>query len=271
MDARRARERLEDRRRQVVADLAELEDQVAGGEIEPPTAQRLREVYATELAEIEAALAETGDAPVPEEDEPEEPRPPRGFSPAVAVGAAALLGILTGLIIWAGTGSGPGSSASPDSSSTATVAAGAIDIAALSTEELESALASFPDSADVRLALADRYLSQGDRKAALEHYLVVAAGDASPQQKSRALARVGYLSYATGQYEAARDTLLESLSLNEDNTEAMLYLGYVLLNGLGDEAGAITYFERVVADPAMPPEVVEAVSGIIADARRGER
>ncbi len=270
MNDRKVRERLEYRRGQVARDIEELEDQVESGQVESLTADRLRGVYGEELTEIDEALAAIGDVPVQEEETLEDTGRVRGFSFTAVVVAGTLLTVLTGLIIWAGTASGPDPSATGDSSREVIMDAGEIDINAMSEADLEDALARFPDSTMVRLAVADRHLARGDKAGALGHYLVVAEGDALPHEKSRALARVGYLSYATGQHELAKGTLLESLSFNEDNTEAMLYLGYVLLNGFGDEAGAIPYFERVVADPSMPSEIVEAVAEILDDARRGK-
>ncbi|MCL1600518.1 MAG: hypothetical protein M3112_03135 [Actinomycetia bacterium] len=262
-----ARERLEERRTQVVRDLDELAEQVQDGQVEPKTAERLRGVFAQELAEIGNELAGLADVPVPEPDHRKETEPARGFSFRGVVGAALILAVLTVLIVWAGSGSGTDGADTEASSSVAIVDGGEISIATMTTDELENALASFPASVAVRLALADRHLADGDQQGALEHYLAVAMGEASPMEKSRALARVGYLSYATGQYEPARESLLESLELNRDNTEAMLYLGYVLLSGFDDAAGSIPYFEEVLRDPLMPPEIIDAVGEKLAEAR----
>jgi len=98
----------------------------------------------------------------------------------------------------------------------------------------------------------------------------VSSGDGPPNARSRAFTRVGYLSYATSQYGAALDALTESLALDETNTEAMLYMGYVLINGFDDVQSAIPYFEAAIADPSMPREIVDAVSEILAGATRGD-
>ncbi len=265
-----AAERIEDRKRQVLQDLAELADQVAVGEVEAGTAQRLRGLYERELVEIGRALSAIDGPDASQHDAPEDDVAPLGSLRAVAVSGAVLLIVLTGLIVWAGGGLGSDSSDDDGASTAPTGAAGSINVDSMSIEELEQSLADFPDSAVVRLALADRYLVAGDQLVALEHYLVVASGDAAPEARSRAMARVGYLSYVTGQHESARETLLESISFDPGNTEAMLYLGYVFWEGLGDEAAAIPYFESVIADPSMPPEVVAAVSDLLAAARRGD-
>ena len=261
------RERLEERRDQVVRDLDELAEQVEDGQVQPETAERLREVFARELAEIDEELSGLTDAPVPEPDDPEVAEGVRGFSFRGVVGAASILAVLTALIVWAGSGSVTDEADAEASSSVVMVDGGEINIATMTTDELEDALANFPASVDVRLALADRHLAEGDQQGALEHYIAVATGEGSRGQKSRALARVGYLSYATGQYGPARESLLESLDLNRDNTEAMLYLGYVLLNGFDDAAGSIPYFESVLTDPLMPSEIIDSVKEKLAEAR----
>ncbi len=256
----RETERIEDRRSQVVTDLEELSGQVDAGELDSETADRLRHVYTAELAEIDSALAVVADTPTRDE-ESVEPTALR-LSRPVAIGGAMLLGILTGIIILLGTRSTSDVAATPPE---VAVEAGAVDVASMSIEDLESSLASFPESVTARLALADRYLAAGQRTDALEHYLIVAAGEAQPADLSRALARIGYLSYVTGQYEAARGALLDSLLYDTDNTEAALYLGYVLLNGFNDMEAATVYFEQALADPTMPLEIAHAVSDILAN------
>ncbi len=281
MDVQLDRDHLEERRVQVARDLAELEEQLAEGEVAPETADRLHDVYTTELLEIEEALSLIV-ASVPEPsitDEVTEVSEDResaadgrrgpGFSTKAAVGAALLLGVITGLIVWAGVGFPLPGSQDGAAAPSITVPGGPIDIAAMSTAELEDMLAEFPASVEVRLTLADRHLAEGDTEGAIEHYAAVADGDdATPLERSRALARIGYLAYATGQLEAARQTLMESLELNENNTESALYLGYVLLNGFNAPQAAIPYLEQALADPAMPPNIVEDIEQMLDDAHQ---
>ena len=277
MDVRIDRDHLEERRIQVARDLAELEEQVADGEVETETAERLREVYSSELLEIDEALAlipvaepvsvDAVDATDATETTGTDHRSV-GFSTKAAVGAAALLAVITGLIVWAGGGFAlPGSQ--DEAGPGITIPAGPLDLAAMSTVELEANLEQFPASVDVRLELADRHLAEGDTEGAIEHYAAVAEGDdATPLERSRALARIGYLAYATGQLESARQTLMESLELNENNTESALYLGYVLLNGFDAPRAATPYLEQALADPTMPPNIVEDIKQMLADARQ---
>lgn len=270
MNATRTKEHLEERRKQVARDLDELKYQVEDGQVEPTTAEELRGVYEQELAEIDDALAGLVEAQVHEPENPLDTERVRGFSFRGLVGASLVLVVLTAIIVWAGSRSGSemDTSGADTAFSSLTSEDGAINVDAITTEELEGILASFPDSAAVHLALADRYLSQGDPLGALDHYLTVSMGDASSQDRSRALAGVGYLSYVTGQYEAASEMLVQSLALNKDNAEAMLYLGYVLLDGFDDAAAAIPYFERVIAHPRTPLDIVDAASEKLVDARK---
>jgi tetratricopeptide (TPR) repeat protein len=262
------RERLEERQRQVVADLEELLEQVELGELEPETAEHLRNVYEEELAEIRDALGHVVDTPVVPKQSNTRAVPKLSYS--VAIGGAVVLGILTGLIVLLASRSG---SAEPtaETGSGATVAAGAIDVEGMSVQELEESLANFPESATVRLALADRYIAADELTTALEHYLIVSStGQATDQERGHALARIGYLSYATGQHQAARDTLLDSLNYDADNTEALLYLGYVYLNGFQDRDTAAGYFERALEDPRVPPDVVAEVNELLGNAVQGD-
>ncbi len=279
MDLVRDRRRLVERRAQVARDLAELEEQAAEGEVEADAADRLRTVYREELDEIDAALADLGPEPQAMDDVPSEApgsvmpdggsrdgsrRP--GFSTKAALIAAGALAVITGLIVWAGGGLSSDASGT-QAGAAVTVPAGPIDIAAMSTDELEASLEAFPESAEVRIELADRHLEEGDQRSAFDHYLAVAESDAPPLLRSRALARVGYLAYASGQVGYARESLEEALSLNEDNTEAALYLGYVLLNALDEPEAAIPYLERALTDPAMPVDIVEDINEMLAEAR----
>lgn len=283
MDVQLDRGHLEERRVQVARDLAELEEQVAEGEVAPETADRLHDVYTTELLEIEEALSliaasapepsvtDTDEATEVSEDResPTDGRRGPGFSTKAAVGAALLLAVITGLIVWAGVGFPLPGSQDGAAAPSITVPGGPIDIAAMSTAELEAMLEEFPASVEVRLTLADRHLAEGDTEGAIEHYAAVADGDAAtPLERSRALARIGYLAYATGQLESARQTLMESLELNENNTESALYLGYVLLNGFNAPQAAIPYLEQALADPAMPPNIVEDIEQMLDDAHQ---
>ncbi len=142
MDIQIDRDHLEERRRQVVRDLAELEEQAAEGEVETATAERLHDVYTAELLEIDEALTLIPAA------EPTEPVTQDageaidatgtsgtgsrsvGFSTKAAVGAAAMLAVITGLIVWAGGGfTLPGSQ--DEAGPGVTIPAGPLDIAAM--------------------------------------------------------------------------------------------------------------------------------------------
>lgn len=278
------REHLMERRAQVVRDLAELEEQELEAELAPEVALRLRDVYTTEMAELDASLTLLPTSDLVVEDptvnssgNTEAPLVTAcrvvGFSTRSAVLAAAILAVVTTLILFAATGfEAPWSSAA--SVEVVTIPGGPIDFVAMSTADLEAYLEQFPASVDVRLDLADRHLADGDLTGATEHYAAVVDDESATSfEHSRALARIGYLAYTTGQLEASRKALTDSLALNADNTEAALYLGYVLLNGFEAPQAAIPYLEQALADKTMPPYIADDINQMLADAHQalGER
>ncbi|MCL1593675.1 MAG: hypothetical protein M3132_04905, partial [Actinomycetia bacterium] len=130
------RERLQERREQVVRDLEELSEQIEDDQLDRATADRLHAVYAEELADIDETIAGLGDEPVEETESADEEVRVRGFSYGTVAIASLTLMLLTGLIIWAGSRPAPDDAESAASSPGATVDAGAIDIEGMSTEEL---------------------------------------------------------------------------------------------------------------------------------------
>jgi len=259
------RERLD----QVRVDLIELDGQIADGDIDPAAADRLRAVYEAEIARIEARLdgldGGSEAAPVGEPVAVLDEKDARsGLKPATLILALALMLAVAISAMWP-AGRQPGATAEA-----AATAAPATDLAAMTTEELEALVARSPDLPAAQLALADRYLGAGDGGAALDHYLAVAdSRSAAPAQRSQALARVGYLAYKAGRYGPAREYLTQSLALDGSNSEAKLYLGYVLFDGFDDPKDAAPYLEGVLADPALPATIAADVRAKLAEVPGG--
>jgi tetratricopeptide (TPR) repeat protein len=138
---------------------------------------------------------------------------------------------------------------------------------AASRQELESIIAAHPESLAMRLALADLYFDDGDYSASLPHYLGVLEGEPTPLEESRALGRIGWMAYLTGQTTAAADYLEASLEADPDNGEGKLFLAVVLFEGSGDAAGAIPLLEEVLAIPGLPDDMRQAVGAVLDEAR----
>ncbi|MDH5616261.1 MAG: tetratricopeptide repeat protein, partial [Acidimicrobiia bacterium] len=142
-----------------------------------------------------------------------------------------------------------------------------IDPNTVSNEQLEEVIAQNPEINAMRLALADRYFDEESFSKALDHYLTVAENNPTPAEEGRALSRIGWMAYITGQPEAAEQYLRTSLTADPTNDETKLFLGFVLLYGLGDADGAIPWLEEVAAIPNLPPSLLAQVEAALDEAR----
>jgi tetratricopeptide (TPR) repeat protein len=139
----------------------------------------------------------------------------------------------------------------------------------VSNEQLEAIVAQNPDINAMRLALANRYFEEQDYGKALDHYLTVAENNPTPSEEGLALSRIGWMAYQTGQPEAAKQYLENSLTVDPTNQETKLFLGFVLLYGLDDAEGAIPLLEEIVAIPDLPSELLHSVEAALDEARNG--
>jgi len=257
---------LEERRRIALRDLEELAEQVLNGELDEETAAPLRAGYEAELAAVdEAAAAEPVSAATEVGTRAEtaaEPAEGRS-SNRIVVGALALVGVLTVVILLAAQVFRSDPEPSPQTPT---------DVAAIdgaSAEEMESLVAAHPESVAMRLALADLYFEQGEYSSAIDHYLVVSNGELTIQEESRTLGRIGWMAYSTGQVESAVQFINNSLELNPDYYEGKLFLGMVSLYGLEDPAAAIPLLEEINALPDLGDPLRAEVEAALADARAG--
>ena len=253
---------LEQRRGHVQQDLAELADQVAVGEIDAATAERLETAYRAELAEIESALASS--AEVPGQSQPSAAMSPR----RAIVGTLALVAAFTVVIAFIGgdtvpsqQGAAAGVDATPQSNPA--VAGGSLDA-------MEQQIAADPNNVRLRLTVADAYFQRDEYSPSLSHYLAVLEADPTPQQESIALGRVGWMAFITGQLDAADGYLTQALDVDPGNVEGKLFLGYMRVFGFDDPAGAIPLLEDVLASPDLSPDLRVEVQQTLESARRAE-
>jgi tetratricopeptide (TPR) repeat protein len=269
---------LRERRDSVRRDIEELALQVDEGEVDPETAERLRTSYERELDALNASLGERGDEmpaapPRPAEPEPilepepiPEPREGRARSTNRAVtGGVLLLGALAVIMYFAVQ------SAEPDDAPPGGAATGdlIVDPATVSNEELEAVVAANPDVTAMRMALADRYFEAEAYGASLDHYLNIAENSSDPRERSKALARVGWMAYITDQAEAADEYLVRSLEADPTNSEAILYRGFVTLYGLEDAEAALPQLEAAQQLTNISQGVIDQIDDALEDARRG--
>lgn len=231
---------------QVEADLDDLDVQLAAGELDAQTAHRLRTTYEAERSEILAT------------DEIEETDRPWG---RVIAGVAI---VVIGLV-----GAGIAVARSADERNPGDLITGglpSVDLINISNEEMEEVVASFPEVATMRLALADRYFNDAQFSDALRHYLIVL--DQEPANP-RALTNIGWMTYLSGESEIAERYVEQALSVDAGYSQAYFFLGAIRLYGLEDPAGAITPLEALLTFEDLPAEIRAQAEELLAEARAG--
>lgn len=263
------RKHLEERREIAIRDLTELAEQVEAGEIDEATADTLRANY---QSEVDAVEAEIGALPASNQKKAAEAiTQPAGTQTRstrrAVIGSVLVIAALSVAIFLA---------AGDIDSTPATTAAGSggpgdltVDPDTVSNEQLEEVVAQNPNINAMRLALADRYFDQQDYSPALEHYLYIAENNPTPAEEGRALSRIGWMAYITGQPEAAEQYVQTSLTVDPTNDEAKLFLGFILLYGLEDADAALPWLEEVVQLPGLPENLVTQVEDALDEARNG--
>lgn len=222
---------------QVRSDLDDLAGQEAAGDIDHEAAAHLREAYSAELAETEHALTNLTTAP------PEERRSTRRG----LVGGLILVGAFVVVMVVAGafvvdrpeSGSGVASSLQGDPSD-------------YSNETLAAVIAANQDNPlidGMRMALAERYFTEGDYPSAFPYYLEVASSDrATPEQAATALTRLGWMAFdGNNEADTALDLLAQAREVLPEDPFPLYLESLVRWCGKGDNAGAAAGLETVLA------------------------
>lgn len=261
---------LEQRRDQALRDIIDLDHQVAADELPATLAAGLRGRYESAAAQAINAIAVVDSAaqvaPVegPQTDQPS--RQPRGSLAAYALAAtsavvAAMLllphyvadrpagGFVTGNEVGQATRDttiGPGTGRTPD-------------LATVSDTEMETMVAANPDAMDMRLALADRYLGEGEYGLAARHYAV--ALEQQPQNV-RAQAHYGWFLLQLDQPQEAMRYVDQALAQDPADMEALWFKANISLYGLSDPAAALTVLAQLEQRADLTPAIREQVAGL---------
>ena len=242
-----ARRRIEDERDQALADLADIDRQLAAGEIDAATHEQLAAVYRDEAEAAETRLTELAER---------EPPPARSWKRA-AVGTGLFLAaaaVATVAAINAVEDRPEGGFATGGVVSDL-VADAPVDLADVTIAEMEAVVADNPDVTGMRLALARRYVEEGNPSAAIPHYTYIL----DRERNAEALAYLGWIAWLGGEAEVASGYLTRALEVEADRPEALWFLSIVRTEGLDDPAGAVPLLEQLLEDPELVGEFRDTV------------
>ena len=238
----------------IEADIRDVRRQLAEGELDAATAGRLIERYRQELEAIEQRT---------EDGVPEQAGP--GRSGRRLVGTLLLIGAVIAVSVTAYL------AIRPREGGFVTGNVGApVDLSKVTNDQMEAVIAANPDVPEIaamRLSLADRYFETGEFSNALPHYLGALDGALDRTRRARALARVGWMTFESGNAGIARSYLEEALAADDGYAEAHLFLGLLLL-AEGDSAGTLEHLEPLLDEEDLPDGTREAIEVTVSEARR---
>lgn len=178
------------------------------------------------------------------ETETATPPKPRRLAPILFLsGALALIVIAVGFFVQ-----------DRDGPATGVAAIDTSNLDEVSNETMEAVVAANEDHPEVdgmRLALAERYVEEGNFSSAFPHYLAVAESqDASNPQVVEALVRLGWMAWEGNQEaETAIGLFDQALSIDATAPTAKFLKGQVLWCAALDRDLAANLFSEILADP----------------------
>ena len=253
---RRAREQHD----QALRDLVELDEQVAAGELPAARAAVLRGHYEAEAATALAALdvlaasdespsraVTTGEDPATAQDDTvpsqDATRPPwwRDSRRLTAVVGGVAVVVLLVVGVTRSVQPRP-----PGGFVTGNEAAGASgagrDLSEVTIEEMAEVVQDNPDVVPMRLALAHRYLDDGQYDRAVDHYMQVLERQDDPE----AMSHLGWLMYLDDKLDLAVPLLEESLDRRPTDPEAQWFMANVRLYGQRRPDQALRLLEQLL-------------------------
>ena len=251
------------RKSRALLDLADLDRQVAAGELTEDEAQPLRLRYERVAADAMAELT----APVNSEQPPE---PERGRSRARVVygfAAAAAVAAIAVLLLPRFVGGRPPGGFATGNEARGTASATPVpstapgrDLSKVSDAEMEAVIAANPDVLEMRLALAQRYTDQGRYDQAVAQYLAVLQRDSG---NAEAQAHLGWALLQVGRPQDALPLVDRALRTQPTMLHALWFKANILLYGNSDPGGAIDVLRTMQREP-LSPEVSKQVVDLLA-------
>lgn len=242
----------------LVEEIAELDEQVAAGDLDVETAEMLAARYRRDIealqaaddADVDDAGASAGDAG-PSRGRRVSGRVLAGFLIAgVAIVAIAVLAVVS---LDRGGVSGAEGVAGD------IVGGTGVDLDQISNEQMEAVVAENPDVVGMRLALARRYFEAGQFDRALDHYFEVLERDQHPE----ALANVGWMTYLSNRPDIALGYLEAALQRQADYLPAHWFISNVYVT-LGRPDEAVPYLTGLIRTEGLPDEIVDNARTLLA-------
>jgi cytochrome c-type biogenesis protein CcmH/NrfG len=226
-------------------ELADLDRQVANGDLDTETADRLRARYSEELSALvesrtdSAAVAEVG-------KDSSRMLSGRSLAGIIVVGIA-----VVAIAVFAVVSLNDDSTSGVEGIAQDVLAGeGGRDLASVTNEELEAVVSQNPDIVPMRLALARRYFDAGEFDKALDHYFEVLEREQHPE----ALANIGWMTYLSGVSDVAASYLEAAVQRDPTFLNARWFLGNVYAS-LGRNDEAIVMLAMVVNAEETPDEI----------------
>lgn len=264
-----SREELERRRDHALRDLDELEDQHAAGELTDADVARLRPRYEAEAA---AAIREL-EAPAPVRS-PGAATAGRGGVRArraaylVTLAAAAIAATVLlpqSLLDRPAGGLVTGNELDGNQANTAgEPVTGGRDLSTVTNSEMEAVVQANPDVVGMRLALARRYVEEGDVSSAMRHFTEALKRE---PENPEALAYVGWAYLLADQPDKGQEYITEARRLDPALLDAMWFDANLRLHWLDDPSGALEVLAEMSERPDLPPDVAGQVEELAAAAR----
>jgi cytochrome c-type biogenesis protein CcmH/NrfG len=236
-------------------ELTDLDAQLADGEIDVETADRLRARY---VAELDAAIERRGQTGDSVSSESAEPAGRRRMSRRSLIGTAAVAVAIVVIGISAAISLTSTSPSGVEGLVEEILSGEGRDLSEVTNEEMEAVVDANPGVVPMRLALARRYFEAGDFDLALDHYFVILEVERNPE----ALANVGWMTYLSGHPDVAAGYVEAALERDPTSLTANWYIGniYVTLDR-GDEA--IVHLTIVATDEDIPSDVRDSALVLI--------
>jgi tetratricopeptide (TPR) repeat protein len=266
------RETLEQQRDQALADLVDLERQVADNEIPDDVAVRLRRRYEAAVASAIEALDE-----VPElaaQDTGSAPRCSRARMVAYLVAAAVV--VIAAVVVLpqyvasrpeGGFVTGNEAAQIPSAAPPASPEPTPRDLSTVTDAEMEAVVTANPTVLGMRLALAGRYLDKGKYDKAAEHYgVALKQNPGNPEVQAGA----GWVLFQLGQVEAALRFVDQALTIDPGSPDAQWYKANILLDGRKDPTTALSLLRQLAQRDDLSADRLAQVRQLITRAEQAD-